>query len=282
MLIGQVFLNQLMTSIFPVIKKLEEISNVTKDDPQWKIKLKDDFYFCSYRQGSSDFFPNPETAKKEERTKFLLFREIRGLVFDAKSHQILSRPFQKFFNINENNETNENNLKIDKKFWILEKLDGSMCQPLLKPTKDSFILKFSTKMGFDSPITKHIEHFLYQQEEEEEYPLIKLNGSDFSYESKEKVKEGYLKFCVSWMSKGYTPIFEFCSPKCKIVIDYEKEMLILLAIRHNETGEYISYDELKEIVKEFDVQLVNEIYIDKIESMKDITNHIKKLKNREG
>lgn len=46
------------------------------------------------------------------------------------------------------------------------------------------------------------------------------------------------KWCIQ---NKKTPIFEWVSRKQRIVIDYEEDNLILIAIRDNVTGEYMPY-----------------------------------------
>jgi hypothetical protein len=51
----------------------------------------------------------------------------------------------------------------------------------------------------------------------------------------------YEGFCWETINSGYTPIFEWMHPQKRIVIDYGKEPnLILTAIRHIVTGQYVS------------------------------------------
>lgn len=129
---------------FATITNIDQIKKAVGSDPQWKIKTKGDFIFCSYRSGI-DAYANYDTDPQVAMIK----REIRGLVFCSKTGKLVSRPFHKFFNVNENEESNEKNIKLGQKFWLLEKMDGSMCQPLLCriESEDQFILRFSTKMG---------------------------------------------------------------------------------------------------------------------------------------
>jgi hypothetical protein len=132
---------------FATITNIDQIKKAVGTDPQWKIKTKGDFIFCSYRSGIDAF-----SFIKEEKTVdqvAMIKREIRGLVFCSKTGKLLSRPFHKFFNVNENVESNEKNINLNQKFWVLEKMDGSMCQPLLckMGSENQFILRFSTKMG---------------------------------------------------------------------------------------------------------------------------------------
>ena len=87
--------------------------------------------FCSYRQSNSTCFPNPDddSISIEKQNHFRILREVRGLVFDAKTKQIKCRPLHKFFNLNEMKETKLEyvaQLYKSEKFHVLEKLDGMM------------------------------------------------------------------------------------------------------------------------------------------------------------
>jgi RNA ligase len=59
-------------------------------------------------------------------------RECRGLIFDDEG-RLISRPFHKFFNLGEKEETLPNNVDVTELHHILDKMDGSMIRPLLLP-----------------------------------------------------------------------------------------------------------------------------------------------------
>ena len=63
----------------------------------------------------------------------------------------------------------------------------------------------------------------------------------------------YAEFSKEWIAKGYTPIFEFCSPHQQIVLEYQNDSMHLLALRNMETGEYISYEETKLIAEKANI-----------------------------
>jgi len=48
----------------------------------------------------------------------------------------------------------------------------------------------------------------------------------------------YIDFARDCIGEGYTPIFEWCSNKNRIVLDYPEDQLILTSVRHMITGEY--------------------------------------------
>lgn len=71
-------------------------------------------------------------------------RELRGLTFDAETGALLSRPYHKFFNAGEREETLPRNLDFGAAHAVLEKLDGSMVHAFLAPGGE---LAFATRSG---------------------------------------------------------------------------------------------------------------------------------------
>jgi T4 RnlA family RNA ligase len=165
-------------------------------------------------------------------------RECRGLVFDKKTGKIISRRYQKFFNLGEIEETR--NIDLSKPHVILEKLDGSMISVIKHPeTKELVCL---TKMGI-TDTSKNADAFLQS-------------------------KPHYLKWCSDTLTQNITPIFEWCSRKNRIVIDYPEDRLVLTAMRHNHTGEYIPYDQMKKIANFFDIDCVKTVTLNNLEEVK--------------
>ncbi len=135
--------------------------------------------------------------------------DCRGSVFDA-SGKCISRPFHKFFNVGENDNTQLHMLQ-GREFEILEKRDGSMLIPVL--VKGEIFWK--TKKSFYSEV---------------------------AVEASQNVPENVAIVAKSYLELGMTPIFEYTSPFNKVVINYGKEPeFVLLAVRDNVTGEYIGH-----------------------------------------
>ena len=59
----------------------------------------------------------------------------------------------------------------------------------------------------------------------------------------------YTAFTTEWIEKGYTVIYEWCSPKSRIVLEYNDDSLRLISLRHMQSGSYISYSEMANIAK---------------------------------
>ena len=136
-------------------------------------------------------------------------REARGLIFDADGN-LMSRPFHKFFNINEREETQTNVVDMSQPHVIMEKMDGSMIRPILV---DGY-LRLATKMGVTN-VAMDAEAWLAAQD-----PSLKE----------------WMRQCVE---DNVTPIFEWVSPFNQIVLAYEEADLVYLGTRDNATGAYV-------------------------------------------
>ena len=136
-------------------------------------------------------------------------RECRGLIFDDDGN-LMSRPFHKFFNINEREETQTHVVDMSQPHVIMEKMDGSMIRPILV---DGY-LRLATKMGVTN-VAMDAEAWLAAQD-----PSMKE----------------WLRRCVE---DSVTPIFEWVSPFNQIVLAYESADLVYLGTRDNATGAYV-------------------------------------------
>ena len=143
-------------------------------------------------------------------------REARGLIFDCEG-KIMSRPFHKFFNVNERDETQIHNIDMSQSHVIMEKCDGSMIRPILV---DGY-LRLATKMGVTS-VAMQAEEWLAAQ-----------TGAYGD------LQRAYLKAMVTFNT---TPLFEWVSPFNQIVLAYEEADLVYLGARDNITGEYMFDD----------------------------------------
>lgn len=180
--------------------------------------------------------------------------ECRGIMFEMAEDEtpirIAARPMEKFFNLNETPFTM--NLDFDKIKYMMAKEDGSLVSTYLDIDRIRFKSKTSIKSEqavFASSMLASIEH------EELELALTEL------------------------AKDGYTANFEYCSPKNRIILNYYKEMLILLNVRDNETGEYVDYEELakhpvlrKYLVEAFEVP--NGEFVERIRAEEQIEGYV--------
>lgn len=177
---------------------------------------------------------------KEDSFDCPIRREVRGIIFN-KDGKIISRRLHKFFNLGEKEETQSNKIDWDVPHVVLDKLDGSMITPI--PLKGG--IRWGTKMGI-TDVSMLCEEFV----------------SD---------KANYINLAKHCIDTGFTPIFEYISPRNRIVIEYSEENLVLLALRDNITGKYGHEPLVKCLAKHFDVPYVK-TYTGDISNIKDLQN----------
>lgn len=143
--------------------------------------------------------------------------ECRGIMFeieDGEPVRILSRPMEKFFNLNENPFTIGLDLKhVD---YLMEKADGSLISSYVI---DGYAY-FKSKGSVQS---------------DQSYEANKLLNSVEYTDIRNVIKE----------YSGTTFNFEYVAPSNRIVLQYDKPELILLNARDNETGKYVPYEDLE-------------------------------------
>ena len=200
---------------FPLIKNIEDVLPAIEGRQEFVVAEKEGYVVINYNVMMEDTFPPVNVAggsakmRAERSLHNALRRECRGIIFDSKTGVILRRPFHKFFNVNERQETQLGQLDFSKEHWIDTKLDGSMIAVFMHGGE----LIYGTKMVAPD-FNELVKQF--------------VAASDIDYES----------FCRDAIEQGYTPIFEFMHPQKRIVIDYGKPGLTLLAVRNMVTGEF--------------------------------------------
>jgi len=208
---------------------IDDVREAIKGCPEFFEKEEDDLIIFNYRFCSGRSFPSPESAE-DERTKLLrlIKREVRGLVFSKSDKKVAARRFHKFFNIGELPETQPEKIDLSRPYYVLTKYDGK----LVSPVKTNGKIRFASKSGFGE-VTKNLEERFFSVEENKKY----------------------LKFSEHWLGLDFSPIFEWCSPRSKIVLYYETDTLVLTAIRSHVNGTYIPYLQMVESAKSFGIPI---------------------------
>ena len=185
---------------FPVIQHIDEVLEAIKPFTNFAVRRDEVRGFTTI-----DYVYITHETFARTQPKWELLRECRGIAFDNNSGKVISRPFHKFFNYGEQDETTWSNIKdLD---WRSDvKWDGSMIRPI--PVGDSYVL--ATRAG----VTAHsIEATKY---------LSSIMDSAIQ----------------TFVDMGITPIYEFIGPANPHVLHYEKNRLVFLGCRHNLTGLY--------------------------------------------
>ena len=192
---------------FPTIFGIDDVLWAINGRDEFVVAEKDGYTVINYNVMMADTFPAIE-GNDYERLKAAIRRECRCIIFDSKSGAIIRRPFHKFFNVNEREETQDHVVDLSRPHAILEKLDGSMIAPFIVNGE----MIWGTKMGA-TDVAKPVEEFV-------------------------KNNPHYIQIATEWLESGWTPIFEWCSRKQRIVLDYKEDQLVLTAVRNMHTGEY--------------------------------------------
>jgi RNA ligase len=241
---------------FPIINNISDVLPAIEGRDEFTVAQKDGYTVINYNVMFEDTFPPVKvtggSAKmRAERSRHnVLRRECRGIMFDSVTGDIIRRPFHKFFNVNERDETQDNTIDMSKPHVILEKLDGSMVAPFYA----NDLMLFGTKMGA-TDVAKPVEAFV-------------------------NANPKYIDFSRNQIENGFTPIFEWCSRKQRIVLDYPEDQLILTGLRHLETGEYVYYDGFARLGKAMDIPVVRAF--DSRSDMKEFIEYTRDLENLEG
>ena len=225
-------------TIFPIITHINDVKPFIEGKEEFRIFEKDWYDVANYVVALDESFDCP------------IRTECRGLIFD-KSGKLISRPYHKFFNVNEKPHTRMEEIDLNEPHVILEKLDGSMIRPI--PCDTGF--RLATKAGVTD---------------------VAMNAEVFIADKPE-----YSKFIENCLGEGRTPIFEWCSRKNRIVVDYPEDQLILTAIRENSTGIYQNWFNMRETAKLYSIPFVKAIAGDDTDISK-VVDKIREWEDDEG
>lgn len=178
-------------------------------------------------------------------------RECRGLIFDMDGY-LINRRYHKFFNVNERDETAIHSIDWSRPHVILEKLDGSMVSPFFVEGH----LRWGTKMGI----------------------------TDTSMEAEAFVasRPDYAELAAHYLANGFTPVFEWCSNKNRIVLDYPEDRLVLTAMRENVSGNYLLQDALEAIGRRYGIEVVKAYDVASSKHPSHIIDMVRAAEDAEG
>jgi predicted kinase len=162
-------------------------------------------------------------------------RKARGIVFDKDTGELVGWSFDKFFNVNEMEETQVCNLPLKDGYDVYEKVDGSLVNLYYNDTQPEWI--FSTRGSFESEQAKKAKAILAKTFED--------------YNAKEADKDFHLN--EDDICKDYSYSFEVIYPSnrmndgARLVIDYGNvECLVGLAIYNKHDKVKLPYNEAKQ------------------------------------
>lgn len=144
--------------------------------------------------------------------------ECRGIMYEidatARPVRVACRPMEKFFNLGENPLTlNPDLSKLDR---VMTKVDGSLISSFAHNDR----LHLKSKTSLSSVQAMDAQDWLGKRENGEFYRAV--------YEL---------------TMSGHTVNMEWTAPHNRIVLGYKQEMLTVLNVRHNSTGNYLKIKE---------------------------------------
>jgi T4 RnlA family RNA ligase len=181
-------------------------------------------------------------------------RDMRGVTFVFNEDGTLYKKFlmlEKFFNINQVEETQYDLIKNKKIKNISYKEDGSLIAFMQLPDGTVFA---KTQAGFTN---------------EQSIEAMKIYKSDGAIN----------EFVNSSLNHDYTPLFEYVSFDNRIVLKYTKRELKFIGLRNNQTGEYYSSLRLSFPEKYSSIPRVKSM---PIIFLHEIVEHMKNLEYVEG
>jgi RNA ligase len=210
---------------FPQINNINDVLPHISGKEEFRVMEKDWYTVINYAVAFEDTFQWDANAPEGS----IVRRECRGLIFNTETGNLISRPYHKFFNAGEKEETQLNKINLYEPHVVLEKLDGSMIRPI--PTPEGF--RLATKAGVTD---------------------VAMNAEVFIAD-----KSHYARFIQKCLLINVTPIFEWCSRKNRIVVDYPTDNLILTGMRYNNTGNYVDYQVMKDYATSWNIPVVKAV-----------------------
>ena len=229
---------------FPVIEHISDVLPFVEGHKNFVVVDKGDYTVINYVVQTDDTFAGPDDQTK------IMRRECRGLMFGPDG-KLVRRAFHKFFNVGEPTLP-ASAVNLDQSGRFLEKLDGSMVTPVLI---DGHV-RWCTRMGI-THVAMEAEAWVQQHLE-------------------------YVDLANACLDAGLTPIFEWCSRKNRIVLDYPEDRLVLLAFRDMTSGKYLSHGPLVDIAESFGIEPVNTVMASDSRGVEEVIETISEWEGTEG
>ena len=236
---------------FPKIYDIDDVLCAIEGSPEFIVAEKDGYKVVNYVVATHETFPAVEGKDIPSLYNAMVRRECRGLVFDLDG-KLINRRYHKFFNVNERDETAIHAIDWSRPHVILEKLDGSMVSPFFIEGH----LRWGTKMGI----------------------------TDTSMEAEAFVasRPDYAELARHYLENGFTPIFEWCSNKNRIVLDYPVDRLVLTAMREVRSGNYLLQDALEAIGSRYGIEVVKAYDVSSSKHPSHIIDMVRAAEDAEG
>jgi len=212
---------------FPTIEHIDEVLEAIHSRDEFKVYQRGNYKIIDYSTGYKYSFILPSKAINLKMAHiYALRRECRGLIFNKEGY-LISRKYHKFFSIGEREESQLSHIDWSTDCLILEKLDGTLAVPVIWYNN----IVWTTRKG-PSSIANQCADFI------QSHP------------------GNYQAVISELLHNHWTPLFEWCSRKHRIIIDYPESQLVLTAIRNNYTGDYLDYASMLELTEKYNIPCI--------------------------
>lgn len=235
---------------FPRVERLDDVLPAIKGRPEFAVSRRRGYVAVDYLYQTPDSFLAGAGAGEAQRRAAALRRECRGIKFDAITGEIVARPYAKFFNLGENEETRPESVDWSRPHRVLDKLDGSM----VVPAEVEGGLRWMTRVS-DAGVSTAAHAFAAARA-----PLMGL--------------------ACEAIGAGWSPIFEWCGPSQRIVIEYPRDRMVLTGARHMRGGDVLPYPDLVDLAGRWGVPVVEELGEGR--SGRALVEHVRALEDLEG
>lgn len=226
--------------------KLTNYVNVsfTKDGHYVTFNYADNFFFGSI---------NREMDPSRRPKWSMQMRMSRGITFDVQSGELVSFPYEKFFNMNEYLDGDLPNLArkmSTQPFLASEKVDGILIQAFYDKHNDKI------RLGTRAQLDPDDKGFIDTAER-----LLKRTGR---YDD-----------IKSHLQAGNSMILELIDPKYRVVVGYKKSALFLHGVRNLESSKMQRFDETQKMAKNFGLETPNTYAFKNFEELADFQKNTK-------
>jgi len=236
-----------ITYDFPYITHINDVLPHIEGREEFRVIEKEGYTVIKYMVALENTFQWDDNDPVGSAVR----RECRGISFDENGN-LICRKYHKFFNIGEKEETQLNKVNLYEPHIVLEKLDGSLiCS---QPTPYGF--RLCTKSGITD---------------------VAMNAEVFIAD-----KPHYATFIHKCIQRKITPLFEWCSNKNRVVIDYPEDQLILTGMRYNDTGSYVNYETMKNYATSWNIPVVKAVNGLAVQDINLFVNQVREWESEEG
>lgn len=221
------------------------------DEGLKKVELGDGMVLYDYNSGDKVGAVAARNARddKERRRMEVLLTECRGLVLQSGMGEVISRPVQRFYRVN---ELNSRGAELAIAGVVTEKLDGQMlCGVVVQGHVELWSRSGWTELG-RAATRVGVEH------------------------------PGLLSLIEEVWDRGGSATFEYIGRQSRVKVRYDSTDFVLVAVRDRRTGRWWEYHELQCLTGQHEIRLVRRLEGLEGKTVREVQLEVKHWQDREG